>query len=281
MRGRAIVGISAASICGVLCACSKVGGLAGADPNATTILGPLFDTPTPTEVVAMAADEFNADHRQRGVLLLANAPWGGEDVYLQYYRKAIDDEDAGVRIASARALALHGEPEDVPLLIPYASDPSELLRWEVARALQRLHNPVAVPALLERLDLERMEKEVEASHRVRAASARALGQYPERRVVDRLIEAFEDPDLSVNIAARNSLRTLTGMDHGMDAAAWHNATRDLTSEALFAGRKPYTYPVYHRDPSWIEAINPFDQVPNEVAAPPVGMPPVAPVETGS
>ncbi len=253
--------------------CAKDNGLAGASSDADSILGALFETPTPTDAVTLATDPYNADNRQRGVLLLANAPWGGEEVYLDYYRLAIADEDAGVRIAAARALAMHGEPEDVPALIAQARDEDDLLRREVARALQRLHNPEAIPTLLESIN-----EEVETESQVRAASASALGQYAERRVVDRLIDALRDKDLAVNTAAFRSLETLTGQDLGLDDRSWTEWARDRPNEQVFAGRTEYRYPVFYRDPSWLEVINPFDSVPNEISAPPVGMPPVAPTQ---
>lgn len=240
--------------------------LAGAS-RADSILSAIFETVTPTDAVLLASDPYNADSRQRGVLLLANAPWGGEGVYLDYYREALADEDAGVRIAAIRALALHGEPEDAPEIAGQL-DPAQpdLVRWEAARALQRLHDDDAVPALLDAID-----GSVEPDARVRAHAATALGQYADRRVVDRLIEALADPDLAVNVAAQKSLTTLTGEDFQLSIADWVSWSGDLNEAELFAGRREYFYPVFQRNPSFLEFINPFDSPPNEVAGSPVGL----------
>ncbi len=59
----------------------------------------------------MATNEYSADDRQLGILLLANAPWGGADVYVRLYRLGLDDEGA-VRTAAVRAIGLHGSPDD-------------------------------------------------------------------------------------------------------------------------------------------------------------------------
>lgn len=229
----------------------------------------LISPPTPAEAVAWAADPYDADKRYRGILLLANAPWGGERVYLELYRAAIKDGDPAVRSAAVRGLALHGEPEDVPLILGQLSDPDRLLRWECARALQRIHNPVAVTDLIKRADAD-----VEPEAEVRAAIASALGQYPESRVLEALVDALSDRDLAVNVAARDSLRVLTGQDFVYNLRAWV-AWRKETADP-FAGKGQYIYPVFYRDPTWLEAITPFYTPPNEVAAAPAGLGPPRP-----
>ncbi|MBL8745299.1 MAG: HEAT repeat domain-containing protein, partial [Phycisphaerae bacterium] len=155
-----------------------------------------FTPTTPAMAAAWAADEYDADKRYRGMLLLANAPFGGERVYVEMYTKASADADPAVRSAAIRGLALHGSPEHVPLILQQFDDPDRLLRWECARALQRLHNREAIPALLKH-SAQRTEEEA----LVRAASADALGQYAEPRVIDGLTAALGDRDLSVNEAA--------------------------------------------------------------------------------
>jgi hypothetical protein len=228
----------------------------------TSILGAL-SPPTPQEAAAWAVDPYDADKRYRGTLLLVNAPWGGEPVYVDLYARAIEDEDPSVKAAGARGLALHGGPEHVPLIVKHLADPDRLLRWECARALQRLHNPVAAPDLIKRL-----ESKTEDEAMVRAASADALGQYAEPKVVDGLIAALADRDLTVHQAARRSLRTLTGQDLGADLRAW--VTWKKQSPDLFAARQPYVYPVFERDKTWVEVLVPIFQPPNEKSSTPVG-----------
>ena len=223
-----------------------------------------FSGPTPVQAVQWATNQRDPDKRVRGILLLANAPWGGEDVYLRLYRASLDDEDAGVRAVGVRALSLHGSPEDVPRFVELLRDGNDLEREEASRGLQRLHSSDAVTALLAHAD----ERE-EENWKVRQACAVALGQYAEGRVVDRLIDALNDTELSVNRAALRSLRVLTGQDFGLDARSWLTWTGGAGD--VFAGRGVYEYPVFYRDPSVIEMVVPWMEVPNEVASTPVGM----------
>lgn len=225
----------------------------------------VFAPPTPEEAARWAVDPFNADNRARGTLLLANAPWGGEDVYVRLYREQIKDADPLVKAVAVRALAMHGSPEDVPTIAGLMSQSEKYLRWECARALQRLHNPVAIKPLTERLNTK---NEQEAS--VREAAASALGQYADRAAFDALVAALDDRDLAVASAARRSLSTLTGRDLGEDVRPWVAYSKE--SGDLFAGRKTYQYPIFERDPDWLEYVVPFLKPPNEKPGVPVGLP---------
>jgi len=275
-RSSCVIRIASAHACvGValwLAACSGDGGpqLAGASNDADSVLT-IFAPPTPAEAAAWAVDPYDADKRYRGTLLLANAPWGGEDVYLRLYEVALEDEDANVKSAAIRGLALHGGPEHAPMIAPFLRAPERLLRWEAARGLQRLHNPAVVPDLLralERPNLDGSSGELEPS--VRSAAATALGQCAETRVLDGLIGALNDRDLTVNKAAEESLKTLTGQDFGFDAGAWVAWKR--RTDDHFAGQLPFEYPVFRRGRRGLEWVLPFLQPPNEVADSPAGMP---------
>ena len=227
----------------------------------------MFAPPTPAEAAAWASDPFDADKRYRGLLLLANAPFGGEPPYLRMYELAAVDGDSGVRAVSLRALAMHGTVDHAPLLVTALNDTNVLVRWEAARGLQRIHNPSAVSPLIERLAPDR-----EDSVQVRASAARALGQYAQPRVVERLIGALGDRSLTVNDNALASLKVLTGQDFGYDARAWFVWTREAQRD-LFAERQPYIFPVFERDPTIVEMLLPWFNPPNEIAASPIGMPP--------
>lgn len=240
-----------------------------AGKNPPTSIFEAIAPPTPAEAAAWATDEYDADKRYRGTLLLANAPFGGEPVYVEMYTKAAEDTDPVVRGAAIRGLALHGSPSHVPIILAQIEDEDRLLRWECVRALQRLHNPAAIPALIKRTN----ERE-EADSMVRAAAADALGQYADSRVLDGLIAALGDRDLSVNDAALRSLRTLTGQDLGDDLRAWYAWTK--STRTPFAAKRPYIYPVFQREKNFVEIILPIFTPPNEIASTPAGID-VAPV----
>ncbi len=243
----------------------------GAAPEAESVFAIVTPSmPTPAEAAAWMFDPYDPDKRFRGTVLLANAPFGGESVYLRGYEAQLGDPDASVRAAAAFALGRHGGPEHVPMLVPLGRDDDRLVRLSVVRSLQRLHNPVAIPLLLERIDPEK-EEDVD----VRAAAAHALGQYAERRVIQGLIAALRDPRLSVTSNAAASLRTLTGEDFGDHYRQWFQWS--LTATDPFAGRTAYTYPVFQRDPSGLERLPFWSKPPNEEPSTPAGMPPIPPV----
>lgn len=263
--GSPVHAASSILLCAV--ALTACGSMPGADTNVTSIIN-VFSPPTPQEAAVMAVDPFNADDRQQGLLLLANAPWGGEEVYLDLYRLALQDEDNGVRMSALRALALNGGPEDVPLILPFLDSTDRLVRLEATQALERLHNPIAIDPLMVRLD-RRQERIAD----IRASAATALGQYARPLVLSRLIGALDDESLLVNRAAERSLRLLTGQeDLGLEVSAWL-AWLDETDDP-FAERRPFKYPVFNRDRRFVEIILPFIQPPNEIAAAPAGMPPI-------
>ncbi len=258
--------------CGVAALVALGGGAAlpacqsrGKQAQQSTSILQVFAPPTPEEAARWAVDPFNADKRARGTLLLANAPWGGEDVYVRLYREQIKDEDPLVKAVAVRALAMHGSPDDVPAIADLFKSNEKYLRWECARALQRLHNPAAVKPLVDRLNTK---NEAEAS--VREAAASALGQYAERSSFDALVAALDDRDLAVSSAARRSLETLTGRDLGVEVRPWVAFSKEATD--LFAGRRTYEYPIFQRDPDWLESIVPMLAPPNEKPGVPAGLP---------
>jgi len=235
--------------------------------GADSLLQVLMPQTSPAEAADMALDEFSPENRYRGITMLSSADFGGEPVYIDLYVSATDDPDPSVRAAAIRALGRHGDPIHASLLIDALDEESEFVRVEAARALQRVHSGQAIDPLIARTE-EANETDVD----VRAAAADALGQYRESRVVLALIGALRDPRLSVNHRVRQSLRTLTGQDFGLDRSAWiqwYNSTEDL-----FAGARPYTYPVFNREKRIIEYLPLIPPPPNETPSTPVGMDPV-------
>ncbi len=83
-----------------LAGCANDLPLAGANTSEANSVFSLFAPPSPVEAAAMAVNEYSADERQSGTLLLANAPWGNSEVYVRLYRLNLEDEDAAVRTAA-------------------------------------------------------------------------------------------------------------------------------------------------------------------------------------
>jgi hypothetical protein len=260
-------------VCAALAGCDSPESMRGA-----TSLLQFWQPASPLEAAEMAVDPWDADARAKGTMLLANGYFGGEPPYRALYLARTEDGDPIVRAAALRGLALHGQPEDVPRIAEMLGDPSDRVRLEAARALQRVHNPRAVDALLASIrvpDPTRAGRSGEPEPSVRAEAAHALGQYPEPRVVPPLINALDDRFLAVNRAALQALRTLTGEDFGLDRRAWLEWNGQ--TESPFAGRTAYVYPAFSRDRFFWEYIPFVPQPPNETAGTPAGFPPDVPL----
>jgi len=226
----------------------------------------LIAPPTPAEAARWAVDPSSPDNRQQGLLLLANASFGGEPVYIDLYRVALDDDDAAVRAAAIRALGLHGGPAEGERVLELLTPREDVLvRREAARTLARIHVPEAAPQLIVHLD-----RADEPDAQVRALAAEALGQHRQARVVQALIGALPDTRLLVGSAARSSLTTLTGKDFGYEPEPWLRWTSRTAD--YFEGATPFYYTVYQRDRRFLEYIVPWLEPPNEIASTPAGMP---------
>jgi len=242
-------------------------------PGAQSIFEAFQSEFTPVEMAAMATDRYDANNRYLGTLGLANQPFASEPVYIRLFEANAADTDPAVRIAAVRGLAMHGDPSHVPILVKALADKDSLVRLEAARALQRLHNDVAIDPLLLAMrepDTRNPSLPAETEPEIRAQAAHALGQYAERKVLQGLIAGLDDSDLSVNRSSLASLRTLTGQDLGLDHGEWLDWL-GKTSDP-FAGRSVYYYPVFHRDKMLIEYLPFVPRPPNESPAPPAGLP---------
>ncbi|MCA9286440.1 MAG: HEAT repeat domain-containing protein [Phycisphaerales bacterium] len=195
--------------------------------------------PTPAKAAEWALDPYDAENRRRGTTLLANAPWGGSEVYLRMYRERVENEtDPQVISISIRALARHGDANDAVLIATRLESEWRDVRWEAAMGLQRLHNPEVADALAKRVSDEFEDPDV------RESSAVALGQYPQDSAFQALVAALDARELSVNLAAQASLLTLTARDFGLDRSAWLTWYR--SSPAPFADQQQYRFPTYQR-----------------------------------
>lgn len=294
---------SALALAAALCAGCDSAGLKAVEQNESILA--FFNSTKPLDAARWSQNPYDPDQRLRGTNLLANAPFGGEDVYVRMYRTKLGaygeppDPDLGVRGVAARALGMHGDPADAELILKHlqnagkgvqapapdspesqtaeqrrAADADRFFRLEAVRALQRIHNPAAVDTLIRLtrpVDPLRPDLGGEPDRSIRAEAALALGQYPQPRVAQALIAALDDEHLLVSRAAANSLQTLTGQDLGEDAAAWFAFVDG--APAPFAGRLEYVYPTFSRSQYWWEYVPLVPDPPNEIAGPPAGLGP--------
>ncbi len=219
--------------------------------------------PTPREAVEMMVDPHDPDRRRRGTILISNSPFGGGDEYLAMYRDKARTERNPLALAAAlTALGRHGQADDAVLIAALLEHENIQVRWEAAKALQRIHNPLVVPSLLKTLDREDEHSDA------RVAAAIALGQYPEDRVFQGLISALNVRELAINRAAHQSLNTLTNQSFGLNVSEWYQWY--ASAKDPFADQKQFLYPTYQRDETWIERLTFWSNTSFENPAPPVG-----------
>ncbi|MBI1371154.1 MAG: hypothetical protein GC159_00090 [Phycisphaera sp.] len=198
--------------------------------------------PTPGETAREAFNVYDPDQRRKSITKLSTAPWGGEEPYLKTYRLLVDDPDPTVRAACIAALGRHGYADDVNAITPYLKDRTYFVRWEAAKALQRLHNPKAIDPLVATV---RDDDEAD----VRVAAANALGQYTDPKVFQALVGALNDDDYAVVTEAMKSLKLMTGQSLGDDGGDWL-AWAEKNNEKLFASGEAYTYTTYVAPPTF-------------------------------
>ena len=222
----------------------------------------------PAEAARRMMDPHDADHRRQGTVLISNAPFGGVEIYVTAYRDMVlNERDPIVKATAIRALGRHGDVEDAVRIAPHLAHESVQVRWEAAKALQRLHHPAVVT------DLLRVLRD-EAEHAdVRIAAAIALGQYPEDRVFQGLIAALDARELALNRAAEESLQTLTGESLGLDSPAWMAWYNRTAPEQAFARRGEYVYPTYQREDTFWEKLTFWSSRNYEQPGPPAGLRP--------
>jgi hypothetical protein len=223
-----------------------------------------FNPPSPAEAAEWALDPYDAENRRRGTTLIQNAPWGGSEVYLRMYRDRVENEtDPQVLAISLRGLGRWGTPADATLIATRLTDRSTQVRWEAAKALQRLHNPAVIEALARTLVNE--EENVD----VRTAAAIALGQYATDRSFQALALALDSRELAVDEAAMGSLEVLTDQRFGPDRAVWLGWYSESASP--FSLQQPFNYPVYLRKLGILDYLAFWDLPQFETSGPPAGL----------
>ncbi|HWB18653.1 MAG TPA: HEAT repeat domain-containing protein [Phycisphaerales bacterium] len=205
---------------------------------------------SPHEAALKAADKNDPDARRTGTTLISNSPFGGADAYLALYREYVQhDDDPLVKASAIRALARHGTPDDALLIVPHLTDENPQVRWEAAKALQRLHNPAVVADALKVIRNEEEQSDI------RVAAIQALGQYPEDRVFRGLVGRLDERELSINLSAQDTLHTLTNQQFGLNSREWLQWYESkLKGGDPFADQQEYLFPTYQRDESFWERV---------------------------
>ncbi len=225
-----------------------------------------FMAPKPSQVARQAFNVYDADLRRRSIAMLSSSHFGHEEPYVRMYRLLIDDQDPTVRAACTHALGLHGTTQDAPTLIALLKDDTSFVRWEAAKALQKIHHEDAVGPLMQTL-----ANDEDAD--VRLAAVAALGQYPTKPVFNALVGALTDHNFGVIQTAAQSLSLLTGQDLGTDGVPWLDFAGEHPGTTLFAAKKQYTFMPYQAPPGKLSKIKFWDKPVVAQPQPPVGLAP--------
>jgi hypothetical protein len=159
----------------------------------------------------------DADQRREAIVGLSGKEWGLKEPYLKGYAAlAKSDTDPSVRSAAVTALGRGGEAKYLPEIVGALGDPSVAVRWDAARALDRVVGETAVGPL-------RAHLQGDTSLDVRITCAHSLRHYPTTEVVSALIAGLADSSFSLNYEAHASLVEMTGQDFGPGLAEWQAA----------------------------------------------------------
>jgi hypothetical protein len=164
----------------------------------------------------MMADKTDPDIRRKGIMGLADRPWGETPTYTRAYAAIAGDdkEDYLVRASAIRAINRSRDPVYRPLFVSNLNDSNEVVRLEACKALNRMPDPAAVPTLI------KLVARQEESKDVRIAAAEALRHYKKLEVARSLISLLGERDFGIAWQAHHSLRDLTRKDLGYDEGAW-------------------------------------------------------------
>jgi HEAT repeat protein len=169
---------------------------------------------TAEDMAEQMFDLEDPDRRREGILALSEKDYGLREPYLAGYALILEsDENPLVRAAAARALGKSQDPNYVPHLAAAMEDPTVVVRWDAAAALDRNPGPGAVDPLMEHaVGDESMD--------VRAASADALKHYSRAEVISTLRRALGDDEYGVRHRAHQSLVHIVGRDLGHEPEDW-------------------------------------------------------------
>ncbi len=201
---------------------------------------------SPEAYMMVAVSSEDADLRRDAVTRVSRSKdYNKEWAIKGCYAIACLENDPQTRCAAIRALARSGDPRATEAMLKILNHadypeeevvpPTELVRWDATHALADLTEHRKIPdeskADVERTLIDRLRLDEE--RHARMAGARGLSGYPSVDALSALIAGLRDQDFAVAHACETSLVTLTGVTHGLDAAAWEKWLED-NADAAFA-----------------------------------------------
>jgi hypothetical protein len=176
---------------------------------------------SPSRYALMMNDTTSPDARRKGLLELVERPYGGKPPYTERYVQIATETGPGgamtdslLRASAIRGLNRSREAGHTDLFIKGLSDNSDWVRLESAKALNRLPDVAAVPALLG------IAGRLDENKDVRIAATEALQHYKRLDVARVLVGMLSDRDFGIAWQANKSLSRLSGQNLGYDDKAW-------------------------------------------------------------
>jgi hypothetical protein len=152
-------------------------------------------------------------------------------------------EPAVTRALICRTLGEIGRPEAREALLKAIDDQEPLIREAACRALGKVGTP-ADTVVLARV----MSADSDPDCRIAAIEGIRNFREPDPRVEIVLVDALENPDPAIRLAAYEALQVITGLDLGPDAKAWRGRSRPIPT--------PGEGPAVAEDPGRDEAGGP-------------------------
>lgn len=169
------------------------------------------------ELTGMILDPSDADRRREGIVALSQHPRGLDEQPCKLYANVAANprEDVNVRAAAVDALGRSGRTEHCGGVAALLEDPSDLLRWRAAVALDTLPGEAAIEPLRKHALSDRLLD-------VRVAATQALRHYRRQDVAYTLLGCLNDRDFSIRFKAHGSLVQVTGQDLGYRPGDWRD-----------------------------------------------------------
>jgi hypothetical protein len=210
-----------------------------------------FKRKTTQDYVDMALESPNADERRAGVNGLAASADANTDWAVKVFDTiARTDSNSAVRCAAVRALRCSAGPDRVPTLLKLLRSGAEPvadvraapgpLRWEAAKLLAEIAGGHSYDATqreeIVRVMLDRASAERDRNTRLTLIDA--LAYFPDRVVLERLIDLLREDDFAVQRSAESALIALTGVTHRHSPDAWHTWLSAADDPFALAGHLP-------------------------------------------
>jgi len=135
-------------------------------------------------------------------------------------------EPTASRAVICRTLGALGDPAAREAIIKAVGDPEGLVRVHACRALGKVGKPEDATILARVMTVDTLED-------CRIAAITGLGELKAKdpRILQMLVSGMEHDDPAIRMESLKSLRQVTGLDRGVNAAAWRDALLPKTAAA--------------------------------------------------